>query len=199
MAREGSLSHSTCKCHHGQAAVLQLSCAHLLLTLLITGEEASEAVVTSNLQGVPLEDLLGTAQLHNAHPEQHLSIHSSGAKESIMGIDGHWHSLEGELLTRQADKVRCHQAEPSQHRQAPMLQLGLTEVWHQLSLLWQAQGVELIAAPSTISAWRRSECNMNAVWCMQANKQWPRSLYNIAYNLHKVNLCNHSRFKDWTS
>ena len=50
MAGQGSLGHSTCKCHHGQAAVLQLGCAHLLLTFLIAGEEAGEAVVTSNLQ-----------------------------------------------------------------------------------------------------------------------------------------------------
>ena len=154
MAGEGSLGHSTCECHHSQAAVLQLGCAHLLLTLLITGEQTGEAVVTSDLQGVPFKDLLGAAQLHNAHPEQHLSIDTSSPKESIVGINGHWHSLKGKLLTRKADKVRCHQADPGQHRQAAVLQLSLSEVWHQLSLLWEAQGIKLVATPCTISTWQ---------------------------------------------
>ena len=87
VASESSLGHSSCEGQHGQAAVLQLGQAHLLLSFLIAGEQAGEAIIPSHLDGVPLKDLLGAAELKDAHPEKDLSIHTRGTQESIMSID----------------------------------------------------------------------------------------------------------------
>ena len=146
MTSQGRLRHRSCEGQHGQAAVLELGQAHLLLTLLesptvgqermvlyilsvnviksqesnlstkkyqfrwlnppgsilafihcrpvfsetlpvswpytfsalpfpilVTGEQTGKAIVASHLNGVPLEDLLGAAELQDADPEEDLS------------------------------------------------------------------------------------------------------------------------------
>ena len=145
MTSQGRLRHRSCEGQHGQAAVLELGQAHLLLTLLesptvgqermvlyilsvnviksqesnlstkkyqfrwlnppgsilafihcrpvfsetlpvswpytfsalpfpilVTGEQTGKAIVASHLNGVPLEDLLGAAELQDADPEEDL-------------------------------------------------------------------------------------------------------------------------------
>ena len=41
--------------------------------ILVTGEQTGKAIVAGHLNGVPLEDLLGAAELQDADPEEDLS------------------------------------------------------------------------------------------------------------------------------
>ena len=86
MAGDDGLSDGATEGEHCKAAVLQLGGAHLLLALLIAGEELGEAVVAGNLQGVPLEDLLCAAELQDAdpEPEQRWRSGTSAASKTIV-------------------------------------------------------------------------------------------------------------------
>ena len=85
MAGDDGLSDGATEGEHCKAAVLQLSGAHLLLALLIAGEELGEAVVAGNLQGVPLEDLLCAAELQDADPEPEQSSGSQPENQLLTG------------------------------------------------------------------------------------------------------------------
>merc|ERR1712224_1042145 len=74
MASEHSLSDGTAKGNHGKTAILQLCHTHLLLTFFILGKHVRQAVVTSTLYRVPLEDLLGAAKLKDHDPKENLRI-----------------------------------------------------------------------------------------------------------------------------
>merc|ERR1712039_872265 len=118
VARERRLRDGTAKCDHCEAAVLQLLQAHCLLALLVFGQQGGQTVVPSDLERVPLGNLLGAAELHDTDPEEDLDVHADGAVQVLVCIDGHWDRLKGVPLTGDADKVRHDQACPSKHGNA---------------------------------------------------------------------------------
>mmetsp|Transcript_118707 Transcript_118707/g.166883 ORF Transcript_118707/g.166883 Transcript_118707/m.166883 type:complete len:223 (-) Transcript_118707:204-872(-) len=149
---QGSLRDSPCKGQHRQAAVFQLGKTHPLLALLVAREPVGQAVIAGDLKGVPFEDLLGAAELHDGNPEEDLGIHSRRTTEGLVRIDAHRHRFEGELLTREANEVGHHQSQPSQHCDATMLQLRLAKVGHHLRLRREAEGVELKTSPRALGS-----------------------------------------------
>merc|ERR1711972_745055 len=103
--------------------------------------------VLSNILLLPLEDLLRAAELHDANPEEDLEVHPNGSVERVVRINRHGDCFEGVTVTRDADKVRDHEAKPSEHRNASMLQFRLAEVRHQLRILGKTDWIELVPAP----------------------------------------------------
>merc|ERR1719253_2055824 len=153
VARDHRLRDGAAEGHHREAAVLELRKAHPLLALLVRREESRQAVVAGGLERVPLEDLLAAAELNEADPEEDLHVHADRTVELVVGVEDVRDRLEGVALARDADEVRHDEAEPRQHRDAPVLQLGLTEVGHELRVLGgEAKRVVLVAAPRAISA-----------------------------------------------
>mmetsp|Transcript_39381 Transcript_39381/g.83895 ORF Transcript_39381/g.83895 Transcript_39381/m.83895 type:complete len:279 (+) Transcript_39381:132-968(+) len=153
MLRNHRLRDGTAEGNHCQAAILQLRQALLALSLLILGEElGAQAVIARDLNGVPLEDLLGAAQLDNRDPEEDLEVRANGPVELVMCLDGNGAGLERVALARDADEVGHHEADPSEHGDAAMLQLCLPEVGNELRVLGEADGVELVLAPCPLRA-----------------------------------------------
>mmetsp|Transcript_42887 Transcript_42887/g.108821 ORF Transcript_42887/g.108821 Transcript_42887/m.108821 type:complete len:280 (-) Transcript_42887:79-918(-) len=152
MLGELGLRERTSHSHHGETAVLQLLEANHLLALLVLRHERAEAVVPGNLKRVPLEDLLGAAELDDANPEQDLEVHAHGSVEVVVPIDDAVRArLEGVALAGDAHEVRDHEAHIGEHADAAVLELGLAEPRHQLvAVLGEAQGVELVAAPGAL-------------------------------------------------
>mmetsp|Transcript_6769 Transcript_6769/g.8745 ORF Transcript_6769/g.8745 Transcript_6769/m.8745 type:complete len:275 (-) Transcript_6769:169-993(-) len=147
------LCDGTAEGDHRETSVLDLCQAHPPLALLVLWEECeSKAVVAGALQRVPLEDLLGTAELQKRDPEEDLEVHTHSAVQLVVGVDGHGARLEGVALSGNPDEVRDSEAHPSEHGDAPVLQLGLAEEGHELSVLGEADRVELVRPPRALGA-----------------------------------------------
>mmetsp|Transcript_149868 Transcript_149868/g.364036 ORF Transcript_149868/g.364036 Transcript_149868/m.364036 type:complete len:271 (-) Transcript_149868:182-994(-) len=153
VARDDRLGDGAAEGDHGQPAVLELRQAHPPLALLVLGKERkSEAVVASTLQGVPLENLLCTTELKECNPEEDLEVDAHGAVELVVRVDGHGAGLEGVALPWDPHEVRDGEAHPGEHGDAPVLQLGLAEEGHELSVLGEADRVELVRPPRALGA-----------------------------------------------
>mmetsp|Transcript_71123 Transcript_71123/g.161559 ORF Transcript_71123/g.161559 Transcript_71123/m.161559 type:complete len:225 (-) Transcript_71123:231-905(-) len=152
------LRDGTAEGQHRQASVLQLLDLHLLDALLRLGQESlSEADVTGGLERQLLEaqaQLLKADGLDGpAEDEQppHRALAKTRADKFAVRVD----DVEVGLLEDiggETDGVRSDQANAGQHRDAPVLQLRLAEVGHQLRVLGEAHGVELVPAPGALGA-----------------------------------------------
>mmetsp|Transcript_108649 Transcript_108649/g.151869 ORF Transcript_108649/g.151869 Transcript_108649/m.151869 type:complete len:251 (-) Transcript_108649:73-825(-) len=159
VASQGGLSDGTTEGQHGQAPVLQLLELHLLDLGWIAGQELSAQLVVAcrlerqarlvgNIAGLGKrgEHLNETAESEDLEERALLSV---GAKE-VLCVDKEregWIAHAGVVCihngfrsiaciwTWDASELRNDEANKGEHRNAAMLQLGLTEVWHQLSLL----------------------------------------------------------------
>ena len=85
--------------------------------ILVTGEQTGKAIVAGHLNGVPLEDLLGAAELQDADPEEDLSDRPNESDTTHAVHRFQWIDFHFSFRNRQSDPFH-----PSVHQSSTVRQ-----------------------------------------------------------------------------
>jgi len=176
LSSNGGSSNHTSNSNHSKASVLQLSKLILFLHLGVSGHhtEGVETVVTRcAIVVIHIGQSRECTGLNKTDPHEELS---QAVRAGIVGLNDRGHSLEGERLTRNANKLGNDKPNGGQHSSPAVLELSFTEPWKPLRCtLSETTGVELLGGT------RRGE--RHGLWTFTSNVSIGKGTNSGVYRL----------------